>query len=107
MATENEFHKNMPHILRFLIALGEALVSRSAVLCYFAMILNTLMSGSLLSLLFPISIFFWAMLTVPRPTKRYWVAMITYTEVSYSNYVIVLSVLFVRGVQVRISTESM
>ena len=78
---EKSFHVNMPRVLRLLIAFGEVLLSHSAILCYFAMVLNTLMSGSILSLLFPISIFFWAMLSVPRPKKSYWVTIITYTEV--------------------------
>jgi len=71
----------MPRVLRLLIAFGEVLLSHSAILCYFAMVLNTLMSGSIISLLFPISIFFWAMLSVPLPKKSYWVTVITYTEV--------------------------
>lgn len=78
---EKKFHSKLHPILLFFIAFGEAMMSHSAVLCYFAMILNTLMSGSILSLPFPILIFFWAMLSVPRPTKRYWIAIITYTEV--------------------------
>ena len=78
---EKSFHVNMPSVLRLLIAFGEVLLSHSATLCYFAMVLNTLMYGSILSLLFPISIFFWAMLSVPRPKKSYWVTIITYTEV--------------------------
>jgi len=87
---EKSFHVNMPRVLRLLIAFGEVLLSHSAILCYFAMVLNTLMSGSILSLLFPISIFFWAMLSVPRPKKSYWVTIITYTEV---RLVVALNVL--------------
>lgn len=79
---EKSFHINMPRVLRLLIAFSEVLLSHSAILCYFAMVLNTLMSGSIISMLFPISIFFWAMLSVPRPKKSYWVTVITYTEVS-------------------------
>ena len=82
---EKSFHVNMPRVLRLLIAFGEVLLSHSAILCYFAMVLNTLMSGSVLSLLFPISIFFWAMLSVPRPKKSYWVTIITYTEVGFNS----------------------
>jgi len=78
---EKSFHVNMPRVLRLLLAFGEVLLSHSSILCYFAMVLNALMSASILSLLFPISIFFWAMLSVPRPKKSYWVTVITYTEV--------------------------
>ena len=67
--------------MRLLIAFGEVLLSHSAILCYFAMVLNTLMSGSIISLMFPLSIFFWALLSVPMPKKSYWVTVITYTEV--------------------------
>jgi len=79
---EKSFHTNMPRVLRLLIAFGEVLLSHSSILCYFAMVLNTLMCGSIISLLFPLSIFFWAMLSVPMPKKSYWVTVITYTEVS-------------------------
>jgi len=82
---EQSFHKNMPRVLRLLIAFGEVLLSHSSILCYFAMVLNTLMSGSIISLLFPLSIFFWAMLSVPLPQKTYWVTIITYTEVCLTS----------------------
>ena len=71
----------MPRILQLGLALLEALMSRSEIVCYFAMILNHMVSASLLSLAYPLSVFLWAMLSVPRPTKTYWVTIITYTEV--------------------------
>ena len=80
---EKDFQSEMPRILQLCIALLEALMSRSEVVCYFAMILNHMVSASLLSLAYPLSVFLWAMLSVPRPTKTYWVTIITYTEVSF------------------------
>jgi len=80
----------MPRVLRLMIAFSEVLLSHSAILCYFAMVLNTLMSGSIISMLFPISIFFWAMLSVPRPKKSYWVTVITYTEVCFTSLISVV-----------------
>ncbi|ESO01036.1 hypothetical protein HELRODRAFT_192356 [Helobdella robusta] len=77
---ENEFHNTMPRIIVLIIAISEALVARTDLLCYFAMIFNTLMSASILSIVYPLSVFFWGMLSVPRPTKFYWVTAITYTE---------------------------
>lgn len=71
----------MPRVIVLFIAVSEALAARTDLLCYFAMIVNTLMSASILSIVYPLSVFFWGMLSVPRPTKFYWVATITYTEV--------------------------
>ena len=79
--SEEEFRRRMPRILQLLIALVEAAMSRSELLCYFAMVLNTLINASLLSLPYPISVFLWAMLSVPRPSKTYWITIMTYTEV--------------------------
>lgn len=86
---EKAFHSQMPRMLRLLIAISDALMSRTDLLCYFVMVLNVLLSASILSILFPISIFFWGMLSVPRPTKTYWITIITYTEA-----IIVLKYLF-------------
>ncbi|CAF1085642.1 unnamed protein product [Adineta ricciae] len=55
------------------------IMSRSELLCYSAMIINHLTSGALLSLPLPLSIFLWAMLS-SRPSRNYWVTILTYTE---------------------------
>ncbi|CAF0821922.1 unnamed protein product [Adineta steineri] len=54
-------------------------MSRSELLCYSAMVLNHLTSGALLSMPLPLSIFLWAMLS-SRPSRNYWITVITYTE---------------------------
>ncbi len=54
-------------------------MSRSELLCYSAMIINHLTSGALLSMPLPLSIFLWAMLS-SRPSRNYWITVITYTE---------------------------
>jgi len=84
-----DFHAGMPRPLRLVVAIGEALASNSDSLVYFTMILNVMMSANLLSIPYPCFIFFWALLSVPRPAKTYWVTMITYTEA-----VIVIKYLF-------------
>ena len=57
------------------------LISRSELLCYFLMVLDQMVYGSLLSLPLPFMVFLWGMLSVPRPSKTFWVTVITYTEV--------------------------
>lgn len=79
--SERKFRRSMPRIFQLIIAILEAVMSRSEMLCYFAMILNHLVNASLLSLAYPLSVFLWAMLSVPRPSKMYWLTVITYTEV--------------------------
>jgi len=43
------------------------------------MIINHLTSGALLSMPLPLSIFLWATLS-PRPSRNYWITVLTYTE---------------------------
>jgi hypothetical protein len=43
------------------------------------MIINHLNSGALLSMPLPLSIFLWATLS-PRPSRNYWITVLTYTE---------------------------
>ena len=47
--------------------------------CYCLMLLNGMLNASLLSIPYLGFVFLWAMLSVPRPSKRFWVTAIGYT----------------------------
>uniref|UniRef100_W5MGR7 Uncharacterized protein n=1 Tax=Lepisosteus oculatus TaxID=7918 RepID=W5MGR7_LEPOC len=76
------FYQSLPRHLRLLFALYRTMVSKSEMLCYFVIILNHVVSASLITLVLPVLIFLWAMLSVPRPTKRFWMTAIIYTEIT-------------------------
>ncbi|XP_052831053.1 piezo-type mechanosensitive ion channel component 1 isoform X7 [Octopus bimaculoides] len=86
---ENEFELAQPVFYRLLVAYYYMLISRSELVCYFLIVLNQMMSASLLSMPLPIMVFLWGMLSVPRPSKTFWVTVITYTEA-----IVVLKYLF-------------
>ncbi|XP_069813891.1 piezo-type mechanosensitive ion channel component 2 isoform X8 [Dendropsophus ebraccatus] len=77
-----KFYKGQPRFLQLIYALYNTLVARSEMVCYFVIILNHMISASMITLVLPILIFLWAMLSVPRPSKRFWMAAIVYTEVT-------------------------
>ncbi|XP_076122839.1 piezo-type mechanosensitive ion channel component 2 [Alosa pseudoharengus] len=76
----DKFYQVLPRPLRLLFALYNTMVSQSEMLCYFVIILNHMVSAAIFSLVLPILIFLWAMMSVPRPTKRFWMTAIIYTE---------------------------
>ncbi|KAJ8010604.1 hypothetical protein DPEC_G00076790 [Dallia pectoralis] len=76
------FYGNQPALLQLLYALYNMLVAHSEMVCYLVIILNHMISASVATLVLPILIFLWAMLSVPRPSKRFWMTAIVYTEVT-------------------------
>ncbi|KAI3374769.1 hypothetical protein L3Q82_021318 [Scortum barcoo] len=76
------FYQKQPLILQFCYALYNMLVAHSEMVCYLVIIINHMVSASCATLVLPITIFLWAMLSVPRPSKRYWMTAIVYTEVT-------------------------
>ncbi|XP_029962928.1 piezo-type mechanosensitive ion channel component 1 isoform X3 [Salarias fasciatus] len=76
-----DFFQNQNRLLRLLFALYNLLAANSELVCYLVMVLNNMASASAISLLLPVLVFLWAMLSVPRPTKRFWMTAIVYTEV--------------------------
>ncbi|NXX85550.1 PIEZ2 protein, partial [Urocolius indicus] len=77
-----KFYVGQPRVLLLIYALYNTLVARSEMVCYFVIILNHMISASVITLVLPILIFLWAMLSVPRPSKRFWMTAIVYTEVA-------------------------
>ncbi|KAI9531017.1 hypothetical protein NQZ68_000509 [Dissostichus eleginoides] len=82
ISESDKFFVTLPRPLKLLFALYNTMVSKSEMLCYFVIILNHIVTASFLSLILPILIFLWAMLSVPRPTKRFWMTAIIYTELT-------------------------
>uniref|UniRef100_A0A3Q0SK86 Piezo type mechanosensitive ion channel component 1 (Er blood group) n=1 Tax=Amphilophus citrinellus TaxID=61819 RepID=A0A3Q0SK86_AMPCI len=76
-----EFFSSQSRVLKMLFAMYNLLSANSEVVCYFIIVLNNVVSASVISLVLPILVFLWAMLSVPRPTKRFWMTAIVYTEV--------------------------
>uniref|UniRef100_A0A3B4YJT9 Piezo type mechanosensitive ion channel component 1 (Er blood group) n=1 Tax=Seriola lalandi dorsalis TaxID=1841481 RepID=A0A3B4YJT9_SERLL len=76
-----EFYVNQNRLLKLLFAMYNLLAANSELVCYFIIVLNNVVSASVISLVLPILVFLWAMLAVPRPTKRFWMTAIVYTEV--------------------------
>jgi hypothetical protein len=46
--------------------------------CFFFMLLNHIMNADLISLFWPLSIFTYALIEYPRPTKMYWIVSLRY-----------------------------
>ncbi|XP_063044770.1 piezo-type mechanosensitive ion channel component 1 [Engraulis encrasicolus] len=76
-----EFYSSQNRLLKLLFALYNLLAANSELVCYFIIVLNNVVTASVISLVLPILIFLWAMLAVPRPSKRFWMTAIVYTEV--------------------------
>ncbi|XP_051552940.1 piezo-type mechanosensitive ion channel component 2-like [Myxocyprinus asiaticus] len=77
-----QFYKSQPLSLQLCYAFYNLLVAHSEMVCYLVIILNHMISASMATLVLPILIFLWAMLSVPRPSKRFWMTAIVYTEVT-------------------------
>nr|XP_033693814.1 piezo-type mechanosensitive ion channel component 2 [Tursiops truncatus] len=77
-----KFYVGQPRFLLLFYAMYNTLVARSEMVCYFVIILNHMVSASVITLVLPILIFLWAMLSVPRPSRRFWMMAVVYTEVA-------------------------
>nr|XP_042708017.1 piezo-type mechanosensitive ion channel component 1 isoform X6 [Chrysemys picta bellii] len=76
-----QFYRAQNRFLKLLLALYHFVAAHSELLCYFIIILNNMVSASVISLFLPILVFLWAMLSIPRPSKRFWMTAIVFTEV--------------------------
>ncbi|XP_030060451.1 piezo-type mechanosensitive ion channel component 1 [Microcaecilia unicolor] len=76
-----QFYKSQNRFLKLVLAFYKFIAAHSELLCYFIIIVNNMVSGSVISLFLPILVFLWAMLSIPRPSKRFWMTAIVYTEV--------------------------
>ena len=82
----------LKHII---IYIQTCIINNFTWLCYFFMILDHMLSGSVLSLVYPLSIFCYALLEYPRPKKYYWIAVLCYTMVIlFIKFIIHLRVIF-------------
>ena len=66
---------------RLLTALHYAFRAHSEYLAYFFLILDVMLNGSILSLVYAFLLFTWGLLSIPWPSKKFWLTMIFYTMV--------------------------
>nr|XP_020644043.1 piezo-type mechanosensitive ion channel component 1 [Pogona vitticeps] len=74
------FYRSQNRFLRLLLACYHFVAAHSDLLCYFVIVLNNMVTASVISVVLPILVFLWAMLSIPRPSKRFWMTAIVYTE---------------------------
>ncbi|XP_026217973.1 piezo-type mechanosensitive ion channel component 2-like isoform X2 [Anabas testudineus] len=82
LEASDHFYGNQPQLLQLCYALYNILAARSETVCYLVIVLNHMVSASCLTLVLPVLVFLWAMLSVPRPSKTFWMTAIIYTEVT-------------------------
>ncbi|XP_053127171.1 piezo-type mechanosensitive ion channel component 1 isoform X3 [Hemicordylus capensis] len=74
------FYRSQNRFLQLLLACFHFVAGHSDLMCYFIIVLNNMVTASVISLVLPILVFLWAMLSIPRPSKRFWMTAIVYTE---------------------------
>ncbi|KFO31859.1 Protein PIEZO1 [Fukomys damarensis] len=82
-----DFAAQQGRALRLLRAAYQCVAAHSELLCYFVIILNHMVTASATSLVLPVLVFLWAMLSIPRPSKRFWMTAIVFTEVGSGSWV--------------------
>uniref|UniRef100_A0AAF5DN64 Piezo-type mechanosensitive ion channel component n=1 Tax=Strongyloides stercoralis TaxID=6248 RepID=A0AAF5DN64_STRER len=79
---EKEAHthwsKRNPYI-RFITALGNCISAHTDLLCFFMAIVAHANCGWI-TMPLPLMVLFWGSLASPRPSKKFWIAMILYTQ---------------------------
>lgn len=68
-------------VSEFFQSLWFALIANTDVICYLFIFLNIILSMSVLTLPMSLCVCLWATLSIPRPSKRFWLTVIAYTEV--------------------------
>ncbi|XP_023298569.2 piezo-type mechanosensitive ion channel component isoform X3 [Lucilia cuprina] len=67
-------------IVEVLISAWYAILSNTDLICYIVVFINQVVNASLISLPLPLMVFLWGTLSLPRPTKTFWVTLIAYTQ---------------------------
>ncbi|KAI8035241.1 hypothetical protein M5D96_011980, partial [Drosophila gunungcola] len=65
--------------VQMMISMWYALIANTETICYLAVFLNQAANSSLISLPMPFLVLCWGALTLPRPSKSFWVTLLTYT----------------------------
>jgi len=73
---------DQPPIIQLAASIWFAILAHSSLLCYFIVFLHQIKNASVLSTPLPFMVFLWGSLTIPRPSKTFWVTLIAYVEVS-------------------------
>ena len=65
--------------LQFVIAFYYAALANTEYICYFLIVINVIVNGSVLSLIYAALMFLWGLLSIPWPTKRFWLTLMFYS----------------------------
>ncbi|XP_063529378.1 piezo-type mechanosensitive ion channel component isoform X2 [Cydia strobilella] len=78
---DSMFKQGRSPFLHLAYALWFAVLAHTDIVCYIMVFINQIQSATILSIPLPLMVFLWGTLTIPRPTKTFWVTLIAYTEV--------------------------
>lgn len=73
---------DQPPIIQLAASIWFGILAHSTFLCYFMVFLHQIKNASILSTPLPLMVFLWGSLTIPRPSKTFWITLIAYIEVS-------------------------
>ncbi|KAH8312576.1 hypothetical protein KR044_011542, partial [Drosophila immigrans] len=81
LVSKGEDFTNLDHnqFVQLLISLWYALIANTEVVSYLMVFINQAANSSIISLPMAFLVLYWGALTLPRPTKTFWVTLITYT----------------------------
>lgn len=65
--------------MELLQALYHAILANTNYICYILIVVNVMVNGSVLALVYAALMFLWGLLSIPWPTKRFWLTLIFYT----------------------------
>ncbi|KAM0736630.1 Piezo-type mechanosensitive ion channel component 1 [Formica fusca] len=71
---------DQPPIIQLAASIWFGILAHSSLLCYFMVFLHQIKNASVLSTPLPLMVFLWGSLTIPRPSKTFWVTLIAYVE---------------------------
>ncbi|CAH2104345.1 unnamed protein product [Euphydryas editha] len=78
---DSMFKQDSSPFVHLVYALWYAVLAHTDIVCYIMVFINQIQSATILSIPLPLMVFLWGTLTIPRPTKTFWVTLIAYTEV--------------------------